>query len=110
WRCRRAELKKAVETYIHGEKPGRPETVTGSVSSGSISVHVEHGGKSIDFSVMVSIPAGATSPAPAIIGLGGGSLDRSILTEEGVATINFNNNSLAAEGSRNGLFTDIYGS
>ncbi|WP_437292440.1 hypothetical protein [Sorangium sp. So ce406] len=30
WRCRRAELKKAIEKYIHGEKPSRPDQVTES--------------------------------------------------------------------------------
>lgn len=110
WRCRRAELQKAVETYIHGAKPGRPDSVTGSVSASSISVRVEHGGKSISFSASVSIPSGATRPAPAIIGLGGSSLRGSVLSGEGVATINYNHNQIANEGSRNGLFTDIYGS
>ncbi|AUX27239.1 uncharacterized protein SOCEGT47_078220 [Sorangium cellulosum] len=109
WRCRRAELKKAVEKYIHGEKPGRPDTVTGKVSSSSISVHVEHGGKTIDFSVSVSLPRGANGPVPAIIGLGGGSLDRSLLAGEGVATISYDNNRIASETSRSCLFSNIYG-
>jgi hypothetical protein len=108
WACQRAKLKRAVEKYIHGPKPGTPTTVTGSVTSTSIKVHVEHMGKSIDFSVAVSnLPA--TGPAPAIIGLGGGSLDQSVLKAEGVATINYSNNELASETSRNGKFTDIYG-
>ena len=110
WKCRRAELKKAVETFVHGEKPGRPEKVTGSVTATSIKVHVEHMGKTIDFSVPVSMPGGTTGAVAAIIGLGGGSLDAGILKSEGVATINYNNNSLASESSRSGLFTDIYGS
>src|SRR6478609_8759530 len=110
WKCRRAELKKAVETFIHGEKPGRPEKVTGSVTATSIKVHVEHMGKTIDFSVAVSMPGGTTGPVAAIIGLAGGNLDASILKSEGVATINYNNNTLASETSRSGLFTDIYGS
>ncbi|WP_434041056.1 MULTISPECIES: glucuronyl esterase domain-containing protein [Sorangium] len=109
WRCRRAELKKAVEKYIHGEKPGRPDKVTGSVSSTSIAVRVEHGGKSIEFSVSVSLPRGASGPVPAIIGLGGGSLDKSLLAEEGVATINYNNNAMSSETGRTGLFSNIYG-
>ena len=109
WACRRAELKKIVEKFIHGPKPGKPETVTGTVSATSIAVHVEHMGKSIDFSVQVSIPQGAARPAAAIIGLGGGSLSRTVLTDEGVATINYNNSTLASETSRSGLFTNIYG-
>ena len=41
WRCRRAELVKIVEKYIHGPKPGKPDMVTGTVSSTAIKVHVE---------------------------------------------------------------------
>ena len=108
WACRRAELKKAVETYIHGPKPGKPTSVSGTVSATSITVKVEEGGKSIMFSVSVSIPSNAKKPAPAIIGLGGGSLDRSILSAEGVATINYSNNTIADEKSRSGLFTNLY--
>ncbi len=109
WACRRAEIKKVVEKYIHGEKPGRPDTVTGTVSSNSISVHVEHGGKSIDFSVSVSLPGGGSGPVPAIIGLGGGSLPANLLKAEGVATINYNNGTMSSETSRSGLFSNIYG-
>jgi len=110
WPCRRAELKKIVEKFIHGEKPGRPEMVTGTVTSSSITVNVQHMGKSASFSVSISIPAGAKMPAPIIIGLGGGSLDRAILTAEGVATGNYNNNAISSETSRSGLFSNIYGS
>jgi hypothetical protein len=109
WACQRAALKKAVEKYIHGPKPGTPEKVTGTVSASMISVHVEHMGKSVDFSVSISnVPSGGMA-APAIIGLGGGSLDQSVLKAEGVATINFNNGDLASETSRSGKFTTIYG-
>ena len=108
WKCRRAELKKAVEKYIHGEKPGRPDKVTGSVTATSIKVHVEHGGNTIDFSVAVSLPSGASGAVPAIIGLGGGSLDKSIVSGEGVASINYDNNAMSSETSRSGLFSKIY--
>lgn len=108
WACRRAELKAIVEKYIHGPKPGKPEMVTGSVTNSSIKVHVEQGGKSVDFSVSVSVPAGAKMPAPIIIGLGGGSLDKKILTDEGVALANYSNNSISDEKSRSGLFSQLY--
>lgn len=110
WKCRRAELKKAVEKFIHGEKPGRPDTVTGTVSATEIKVHVEHGGKTIDFKVSVSRPTGVTGAVPAIIGLGGGNLDKALVSAEGVASINYDNYALASETSRSGLFTTIYGS
>src|SRR6185437_11591370 len=67
WRCRRAEMKAVVEKYIFGAKPGPPTTVTGSVSSTQIKVHVENGGKSIDFTVPITLPPGANGPVPIII-------------------------------------------
>src|SRR6185312_10833069 len=86
WRCRRAEMKAVVEKYIFGAKPGPPTTVTGSVSSTQIKVHVENGGKSIDFTVPITLPPGANGPVPIIIGLTGSSLPASIFNDEGVAT------------------------
>jgi len=112
WRCRRAELKRAVEKYIHGAKPGTPDKVTGSVSKSSISVRVEHGGKPAqEFSVTVSMPSNASGPVPAIIGVGGSNLDASLIKGEGVAIINYtNHNTISSETNRTGLFTNIYGS
>jgi hypothetical protein len=109
WRCQRAYLKKVVEKYIHGEKPGTPEKVTGTVSSSSIKVNVEHKGKSISFSVSVSGASGS-GPVPIIIGVGGSSLDASILKAEGVATGNYDHQAMSSETSRSGLFSNIYGS
>jgi hypothetical protein len=109
WRCRRAELKKIVEKYIHGPKPGKPTTVTGTVSSTAINVHVENSGKMIDFSVPISLPSGTSGPVPIIIGMGGSSLDAGIVRGEGVATGTYNHQQMASETSRSGLFTNIYG-
>lgn len=110
WKCHRAYLKRIVEKYIHGAKPGRPEKVTGTVSDKQISVTVEHGGKSANFTVSVNIPAGATTPVPAIIALGGvNGLYATTLTEEKVATITYNNTQISDENSGNGRFEDIYG-
>jgi hypothetical protein len=114
WKCRRAELKKAVETYIHGAKPGKPDMVTGTVSATSVTVNVTVGSKSINFSLPVSLPPGASGPVPAIIGLGGVSSfsgDASLadtVKGEGVATMNYSHGDIANEGSRNGKFTDLY--
>jgi hypothetical protein len=108
WRCQRAYLKKVVEKYIHGAKPGKPEKVTGSVSSSAIKVHVEHKGKSIDFSVSVSGVKGS-GPVPIIIGVGGSSLDSGIVSGEGVASGNYDHQKMSSETSRSGLFSTIYG-
>jgi len=109
WRCRRAEMKAVVEKYIFGAKPGPPTTVTGSVSSTQIKVHVENGGKSIDFTVPITLPPGANGPVPIIIGLTGSSLPASITNAEGVATGTYDIQGMMSESSRTGLFTTIYG-
>ncbi len=82
--------------------------VTGTVSATSISVHVAVGSKSVDVSVSVSLPSGADKPATVIIGIGGGSLDKSILTAEGVGLANYDNNTISSETSRTGLFSQLY--
>ena len=108
WRCRRAELKKIVETYIHGAKPAKPPTVTGSVTSTQIKVHVADGTKMIDFTVSVSLPSGASGPVPAVIELGSSSLD-GFIKGEGVATLGYNHGQIASETARTGYFTTIVG-
>lgn len=114
WRCRRAELKRVMEKYLYGTKPGAPDVVTGSVSATSISVHVEHGGGSLDFDVGVSLPTGASGPVPIVIGLGGVSsfggtanLAQTI-KDEGVATGSYDHNGMAAEGTKSGLFDNVH--
>lgn len=109
WKCRRAELKAIVEKYIHGAKPPAPDMVTGSVSATAIKVHAVQGSKSIDFSVPVTMPSGKTGPIPIIIGLGGSSLQASIVSAEGVATGNYDHQGMMSESSRSGLFTTLYG-
>jgi hypothetical protein len=109
WRCRRAEMKAVVEKYIHGTKPGAPDSVTGSVSTSAIKVHAVLGSKSIDFSVSVTMPANAKTPVPIIIGLGGSNLDAGILSTEGVAVGNYDHQGMMSESSRTGLFTTLYG-
>ena len=122
WRCHRQELLKQAERYIYGEKPPKPEQVSGSVTSDTLSVDVEHDGKSIHFSAEVVLPEGA-GPFPAIInlgarsGFGGITLGESFILQQGVAIIFYNHYDLGKEGmpeaSRGlpnpGLFYDLYG-
>jgi len=89
WRCRRNEIRDLAQRFIYGEKPVRPEGVTGTVSATSISVQVPGpDGQPVSFEVTVTLPPGATGPVPAIIGYGGSSFQDTILAE-GVAYINF---------------------
>ncbi|CAG8961899.1 hypothetical protein HYFRA_00013699 [Hymenoscyphus fraxineus] len=109
WPCRRLEILQMFYKYELGDKPDKP-TVTGTVSSTSISVTASTGGKSISFSASVRMPSGATGPVPAIIAYGGASLG----IPSNVATITFNNDDMAQQtntGSRGkGRFYDLYGS
>jgi glucuronyl esterase-like protein len=123
WRCRRHEIVEQAEKYIYGQKPAKPDKVSGTVSRDAVSVDVEHHGKRIHFSADIVLPAQGQGPFPAIINLGarGGSggirLGESLVLEQGVAIIYYNHNELGKEGkpeaSRGlpnpGLFYDIYG-
>jgi hypothetical protein len=72
-------------------------------------VHVDNGGKSIDFTVPITLPPNAKGPVPIIIGLTGSSLPSSITNAEGVATGTYDIQGMMSESSRTGLFTTIYG-
>jgi hypothetical protein len=120
WKCRREEMVAILEHYELGEKPAPPEKVTGSMSGSTLTITVTDKGKSIQFTVSITKPAGA-GPFPAVIGYGGGSLGTS-LSGMNVATINylaadmFNASTagqMAKDGSSyrgQGLFYDLYGS
>jgi hypothetical protein len=100
WRCRRQEIKEVAERFIYGEKPPKPESVTGTVSDTAITVNVETPGGSASFSVTVTMPPGATGPVPAIIGYGGSSFQDAI-TADGVAFINYDVGAVGDETTNN---------
>jgi hypothetical protein len=108
WTCRRAEISALMQEFVLGKKEPVPN-VTGSFSGNSITVNVSNGSNSISFSASISLPSGS-GPFPAIIGIGGNSLN----SISGVATISFPNNEIAAQndtGSRGqGKFYNLYGS
>jgi len=122
WRCRRQEILEQAEKYIYGEKPPKPESVAGSVTSDTVTVQIQHEGKSIQFSAEIVLPPG-TGPFPALInlgarsGFGGITLGEQVILGQGVAIIFYNHYDLGQEGqpeaSRGlpnpGLFYDIYG-
>lgn len=110
WRCRRQEIRKLAERFIYGEKPAKPESVTGSVSTDGISVTVQNQGQTVTFEATVTMPAGATGPVPAIIGYGGSSFQDAILAE-GVAFINYDIAAVGNETTNNpkqGAFYTAY--
>jgi len=114
WACRRAEIIALAEKFEYGTKPGKPSSVTGSFSSNSITVNCSDAGKSISFICTITYPSTGTAPYPAIIGVGGSSLNNSLLSSLGVAVINFPNNEVAAQTNTSsrgqGKFYTLYGS
>jgi len=106
WACRREEIYQQALHYIYGDKPiPSKASVTGTVTSTLISVSVSEGGKSCSFTATVNLN-GATQPAPAIIGYGGGAP-----VPKGVAIITFSAIETAGTtGAKKGPFFDFYGS
>jgi hypothetical protein len=112
WRCRRAEIRELAERYVYGDKPGRPQTVTGTVSSTSITVNVTHNGRSASFSAGVQLPSG-TGPFPAVVVVGGFGADTATIRGAGAATISYDPFVVGREGTprnnKQGAFYNIYG-
>lgn len=112
WTCRHRELRAMFEKYETGPKTDKPAEVTGSFDNGTLTVNVSDGaGATASFNVTITYPPnGGSGPFPAMIGLGGGSLNNTRLQEQGVATINFSVNDVRPEGNRGaGAFTAFTG-
>jgi len=117
WSCRRQEIKRTAERFIYGEKPPRPESVSGSVSADSITVNVSHQGRSTSFTVSVDMPTnGANGPVPALVSVGNGFFGFShnnLVRDTGVAVINYDPYAVGSEATarnnKTGAFYDIYG-
>ncbi|HEX2870195.1 MAG TPA: hypothetical protein VHP33_03040 [Polyangiaceae bacterium] len=106
WRCRRRELVVEVEKRILGPKAPPPSklggTVSGTVSDTAYSVQVDNPGGKTSFSGTVKLPGSGSAPYPAVIVIGGfNSLNADVLSSEGVATLSYDNNAIAAETSGN---------
>ncbi|WP_246089929.1 fibronectin type III domain-containing protein [Nonomuraea deserti] len=113
WRCRRAEIKELAERFVYGEKPAKPPSVTGTVSSTGITVNVNHNGRSAGFSASVSLPSGS-GPFPAVVVLGGFGADTAAIRAAGAAVINYDPYAVGREGTprnnKQGAFYSVYGS
>ncbi|HKO93185.1 MAG TPA: hypothetical protein VJU61_18645, partial [Polyangiaceae bacterium] len=118
WTCRRAEIAAQVQQYELGPKPERPSIVTGTFADNVLSITTGEEGKTIDFTVDITRPANAPAgPIPALIAIGGNSLDASVFAERGIATIAFKNGEMGAQGNMQGMpstrgqgkFYELYG-
>ncbi|WP_250031697.1 glucuronyl esterase domain-containing protein [Paractinoplanes maris] len=112
WTCRREEIKRLSEKFVYGEKPATPQSVTGTVSSSSITVNVSHQGRSSSFSARVELPSG-TGPFPAVVVLGGFGADTAAIKAAGAAVISYDPYAVGKEGTprtnKQGAFYSIYG-
>lgn len=106
WRCRRRELVMEIEKRILGVKAPPPAlkggSVTGTLSRTAYTVNVVNPDGQTSFSGTISVPATGTAPYPAVIVIGGfNSLNKDVMASEGVATISYDNNAIAAETAGN---------
>jgi hypothetical protein len=103
WACRHRELRSMFEKYETGPKTAKPAEVTGAIADGTLTVSYSDGaGKTGSFTVAITYPTTGTGPYPAMIGLGGGSLNAQRMRDQGVATINFPVADVRPEGNRAG--------
>lgn len=111
WACRQAEISQLLQRYELGTLPPKP-SVSASYSGTTLSITVSEGGKSISFSVSISGIPSVSGPHPAIINYG--TFGASLPVPAGVATINFNNDDIAAQqggtSRGQGKFYTLYGS
>ncbi|MEU9351383.1 cellulose-binding protein [Streptomyces griseoloalbus] len=113
WRCRRAEIRELAERHVYGQKPVKPDSVTGTVSRTGITVRVAHQGRSASFSASVELPSG-NGPFPAVVVLGGLGADTSAIKSSGAAVISLDPYAVGKEGTprtnKQGAFYSLYGS
>jgi hypothetical protein len=115
WACRRAEIAALAQEFEYGYKPNTPySATTGSRSGNTLTVTVTDNGRTISFNASITYPGSGSAPYPAMIGVGGSSLNNSALSSMGVAVINFPNNEIAQQNGQSsrgvGKFYDLYGS
>jgi hypothetical protein len=115
WTCRRAEIATLAQEFEYGYKPNTPySATTGSRSGNTLTVTVTDNGRTISFNASITYPSSGSGPFPAMIGVGGSSLNNSALSSMGVAVINFPNNEIAQQNNQSsrgvGKFYDLYGS
>jgi hypothetical protein len=104
WICRREEILQQVFQYIYGQKPSKPESVSGTVTSTQVTVDIQHNGLNETFSANITTPAGE-GPFPAVISFSNSGPVQQIAAM-GVAVINFTQGSVGTRNS--GIFGRLY--
>nr|WP_218920438.1 hypothetical protein [Lentzea guizhouensis] len=105
--------QKLSARYVYGEKPAKPSTVSGTVSSSNITVTVAHNGRSASFSARVELPSGS-GPFPVVVVLGGFGADTATIKASGAAVISYDPLAVGREGTprnnKQGAFYSVHGS
>ncbi|WP_460845318.1 glucuronyl esterase domain-containing protein [Phytohabitans suffuscus] len=113
WRCRRAEIREMAERSVYGQKPPKPASVTGTVSTSGITVNVSDQGRSASFSASVQLPTTGSAPYPAVFVVGGFGADTATIRSSGAAVISYDPLAVGREGTprnnKQGAFYSIYG-
>ena len=91
WAKRRSEIKAEIENYEIGTKPPRPENISASFFSDTLTVKITENGNTLIIKSHVKLPEG-DGPFPAVIGIGrgSGSLPAEIFSSRNIAQIAFN--------------------
>ncbi|CAK7226854.1 4-O-methyl-glucuronoyl methylesterase [Sporothrix bragantina] len=111
WACRVAEMSKIMQQFELGALPPAPDSVTASMSGGSMSLTIKVGSNSKTLSVGITKGSGGSSStgSPAIITVGGSSIP----IPGTVGKINFGNDACAAQSNPashgTGWFFDLHG-
>lgn len=107
WQCKQQHISTMMQQDELGTKPPAP-TVSASFSGGSLSITASANGKSVQFSVSISLPSG-NGPFPAIIAYDGASIP----IPSSIAVITLNVDNIAAQQDSTsrgkGLFYNLYG-
>lgn len=115
WTCRRGEIASLARQFEYGDKPETPPSATTATLNGNtLTVTVTANGRTLSFNASITYPSSGSAPFPAMIGVGGSSLNNSALSSMGVAVINFPNSEIAQQNSQSsrgvGKFYDMFGS
>lgn len=116
WRCQRHKIRRVLEEYDVGLKPGKPSTFEASFEGNTLSIVLGEGGNSFTLTAPINRPASAgDGPIPAIIGINSptGSLPAEVFSSRGIATITFSSDQLHGNGfsgtsRQSGNFWDLY--
>ncbi|KAK2754813.1 hypothetical protein FQN54_006706 [Arachnomyces sp. PD_36] len=110
YECRQPEILQMLQEYQYGYYPDHSvEEVTAQRTGDSLSISIDVGEKTGEFTAEINLPDGASSgdPVPVVIAIG--VVDNSVYLDEGIAVVTFDYSSVAADSdSKTGAFWSLY--